>query len=381
MSDPRLQLQVALRVPPRPLSIAGMPAVLRAAFAAGSLPQVERVVLTGDPGPLESSWPGVLGRVPKLSENLAAGIATLELSGEGLPDSGALARFCAEALGGAGRAAWIWRGEPVAVFVPATDPAASQTPASVSAIPAADGDWIPARDPGEIRAAEAALFASLGKPTDGFLSRFDRRISTAVSRRLAATSVTPNAITWTSIVVGLAGAAAIAVGSPGAAIPFAGTLLVWLSAILDGCDGELARVKWMASEAGARLDLFGDHVVNFAVLAAVAVHVHRARPPGFAAASILLALGVAASAWTVARFQVPARGPGRRDLALVVERLASRDFVYLLIPLAALSRLDWFFWAAAIGSNLFWAWLLWTLGTVRRRRPAPPRDTESRSPA
>jgi len=378
MSDPRLQLQVALRVPPRLLSIAGMPAVLRAAFSAGSLPQVERVVLTGDPEPLESAWPGVLGRVPKLSENLAAGTATLELSGEGLPDSRALARFCAEALSGAGETAWIWRGEPVAVFVPATDPAASQTRgASVSTIPAADGAWIPARDPGEIRAAEAALFASLGKPTDGFLSRFDRRISTALSRRLAATAVTPNAITWTSIVIGVAGALAIAVGSPGPAIPFVGTLLVWLSAILDGCDGELARLKWMASEGGARLDLFGDHVVNFAVLAAVAVHVHRARPPGFAAASILLALGVAASAWTVARFQSAARGPGRRDLALAVERLASRDFVYLLIPLAALNRLDWFFWAAAVGSNLFWL-LLWAL---HRRTRAARRDTTSQSPA
>ena len=52
--------------------------------------------------------------------------------------------------------------------------------------------------------------------------------------------------------------------------------------------------------------------------------------------------------------------PDRRSgLARMVERVASRDYVYVLIVLAALGRLEWFIWAAAIGANLFWAgvWL------------------------
>jgi hypothetical protein len=74
----------------------------------------------------------------------------------------------------------------------------------------------------------------------------------------------------------------------------------------------------------------------------------------------------------------PATEAGR--LELLIERLASRDFVYLVIPLAALDRLDWFFWAAAVGSNLFWL-SLWAVHRKTRRDVAGPRDTTSQSTA
>jgi phosphatidylglycerophosphate synthase len=153
--------------------------------------------------------------------------------------------------------------------------------------------------------------------------------------------------------------------------------------VLDGCDGEIARVKLLSSPAGARLDLFGDYVVNFATLAAIAVHVRHARPEGFGIAALLLAIGVPVSAATVAYVSSsPASKAGR--LELLIERLASRDFVYLVIPLAALDRLDWFFWSAAAGSNLFWLslWALhWKARRLRVRGAARPRDTTSQSTA
>jgi phosphatidylglycerophosphate synthase len=357
MSAPRLQL--ALRASSRPLeiSVAGVPIRERVARALSTLPEVERIATPGSAQPLRTD------------------LATVELSGEGLPETSAFSRFAAKAADATGRTAWIWRGEPIAVYFPAGDPPGTEWPPEriASELPAEAESWTPVRDGVEARAAEDRLFAALGKPTDGFLSRLDRRVSTAISRRLARTRVTPNAVTWVSIGVGLAGAVALA--SAGTAVCVAGALLVWLSAILDGCDGEIARVKLLASEAGARLDLFGDHLVNFAVLAAIAVHVHRARPEGFAAAAVLLAVGVCASAWTVARLSGNGRSPSAGwDLA--VERLASRDFVYLVIPLAALDRLDWFFWAAAVGSNVFWV-ALWAWH--RRLRSSNPRDDASRS--
>ncbi len=366
MSAPKLQL--ALRDSSGPLAIAGIPAGVRAAHALAALPEVTRCVPPGaDSG-----------------ERLRTDLPTVELSGEGLPDPAAFSRFAATAAAGAGRTAWTWSGETVAVYFPEGDsPGPEWPPASIaSEVPAAGDDWIPVRDAAEARVAEERLFAALGKPTDGFLSRFDRRVSTALSRRLARTAVTPNQITWVSIAVGLAGALAIA--APGRGICLAGTLLVWLSAVLDGCDGEIARIKLLSSPAGARLDLFGDHVVNFATLAAIAVHVHHERPQGFGIAALLLAVGVSVSAATVASLSsAAATEPGRAGrLELLIERLASRDFVYLVIPLAALNRLDWFFWAAAAGSNLFWL-SLWALHwkTRRRRGVARPRDTTSQSPA
>lgn len=355
MSVPKLQL--ALRAPSQPLEIAGLPAHARAAHALSALPELARWV---PPGSAERT-----------------DLPTVEISGDGLPDAAAVARFAAEAASAAGRVAWIWRGEPVAVYFPAGDAPGTEAkwpPGRIeSQIPAADAAWTPVRDAAEARAAEDRLFAALGKPTDGFLSRLDRRVSTALSRRLAATSVTPNQITWVSIAVGLAGA--IALASADRTLCVAGALLAWVSAILDGCDGEIARIKLLSSEAGARLDLLGDHLVNFGVLAGIAVHVYHARPEGFTTAALLLAAGVGASAWTVARLTSNGRGPSAGwDLA--VERLASRDFVYLVIPLAALDRLDWFFWAAAAGSNLFWL-ALWA--SHRRLRSARARDDASRS--
>jgi phosphatidylglycerophosphate synthase len=364
MSAPKVQL--VLRVPSEPFAVAGIRAGDRAAHTLSQLPEVAVVtVASGSSATLRSDLP------------------TVELSGEGLPDPAAFARFAAEAAAGTGRMAWIWRGETIAVWFPAKDAPQDRgewPPARIaSKILAADEAWTPVRDAAEARAAEDRLFAALGKPNDGFLSRFDRRISTALSRRLVRTSVTPNQITWASMAVGLAGAAAMA--SPSWSLSVAGTILVWFSAILDGCDGEIARVKLLSSPSGARLDLLGDHVVNFATLAAIALHVRHTRPEGFGIAALLLAVGVAASALSVA-WVSQSTGDSSREgrLELVIERLASRDFVYLMIPLAVLNRLDWFFWGSAVGSNLFWL-ALWGLLWRARRGIARTRDTTSRSPA
>jgi hypothetical protein len=52
----------------------------------------------------------------------------------------------------------------------------------------------------------------------------------------------------------------------------AGGILVWLSAILDGADGILARAKRMQSELGRALDGTADLVVAFSVLLAATYH-------------------------------------------------------------------------------------------------------------
>lgn len=377
-------LQLAVRVPRDPLTVAGVPAAVRSAWelAAGEGPG--RVALCDAPADLQDAWRGVLGSRGRFASSgdwaaelsLAAPAATL--SGDGIPDAAAFFRFCAEAAEIRRSAAWVWRGQPIAAYRPPGDSAGPSWPPGLpdgaARIEASEESWTPVRDAAEARAAERRLFASLGKPTDGFFSRLDRRFSIALSRRLIGTRITPNQITWVSIAVGLLGAWAIASIDYGTCL--VGGALLWLSAILDGCDGEVARLKLSSSPAGARLDLFGDHLVNFAALAGIALHVHRERPEGFATAAVLLAFGVAMSAFTVARLpQDPGRG-GTVDRT--IERIASRDFVYLVIPLAAVRRLDWFFYAAAAGSNLFWL-ALW--GLSWRRRSLRPRSEQSQSRA
>src|SRR5712671_2689653 len=111
------------------------------------------------------------------------------------------------------------------------------------------------------KAAEAWLLQSLIKDTEGFMSRHvERRISLAITRRLVATSITPNAMTLVSLAVGLLGAPFFL--SPDPLLQVTGSLLFLTHSILDGCDGELARLKFLESPGGARLDFWGDNLVH-----------------------------------------------------------------------------------------------------------------------
>src|SRR6185369_12242163 len=107
------------------------------------------------------------------------------------------------------------------------------------------------------------------KPQDGFMSRyFDRYISLAVSRRLLNTAVSPNAMTCVSAAIGILGALCFLV--PTHAARLAGAALVWLHSVLDGCDGELARVRFQESDFGAVLDFWSDNLVHLALFGCMA---------------------------------------------------------------------------------------------------------------
>src|SRR3989304_2869286 len=79
--------------------------------------------------------------------------------------------------------------------------------------------------------------------------------------------LTPNQITLISLLLGLAGAACFLGGGwvPGG---LGGVLLVaWYT--FDNCDGEVARIKGLSSEFGARLDDFSDSMVDLSFFVAL----------------------------------------------------------------------------------------------------------------
>ena len=57
-----------------------------------------------------------------------------------------------------------------------------------------------------------------------------------------------------------------------------GALLFMLSSTLDGCDGEIARLKFRQSRFGGWLDIWSDNVVHVAVFGAIAVGLYREAP-------------------------------------------------------------------------------------------------------
>ena len=108
----------------------------------------------------------------------------------------------------------------------------------------------------ELKAATqpASIFArNSGEHWAGRL--YVRRLSPYVTRALLPTRVSPNAVTWGMLVVGLAAAAVLTLPGlgPGARRR---SLLIQLQILLDCSDGELARWRRQFSPAGIYLDRF-----------------------------------------------------------------------------------------------------------------------------
>ncbi|MCI0547948.1 MAG: CDP-alcohol phosphatidyltransferase family protein [Candidatus Rokubacteria bacterium] len=220
----------------------------------------------------------------------------------------------------------------------------------------------PLRAAGDVARAEAWLLQSLIKDDEGFMSRhFERRLSLAVTRRLMGTRVTPNMMTLVSLGIGLAGAACFLWTDP--VYQLAGALLFLAHSILDGCDGELARLKFMESPQGAVLDFWGDNVVHVAVFACMAAGWSLEQGALWPVALGLLAIaGTLGTASVLSgRFLAPT-GPPREGgfWARVVDGLAHRDFIYLIVALAAFGKASWFLVLSGIGTPLFLLLVLWT---------------------
>ena len=141
-------------------------------------------------------------------------------------------------------------------------------PQGAVSIAAADG--LPYRlngDENARRTAEDILFARLADSTrqsDGFLAKhISRKISQRMSRKLVLTGITPNQVTLICAAIGLIGAVFFALG--GYLFPVLGAALFVVCVIVDGVDGEIARLKLQESEFGHKLDIILDNVVHFAI--------------------------------------------------------------------------------------------------------------------
>jgi len=147
-----------------------------------------------------------------------------------------------------------------------------------------DAFWIDVDDLRAVRRAEQALLARLSKLGDGPVSRYlNRPLSTRITRRLVARSVTPNQISVFCFALSLVAAGLFAAG--GALALALGGLLAQLSSVLDGCDGEVARLKLRESAFGGWFDAVLDRYSDAFLLFGLTWHV-------FAAQGSALVLGV-----------------------------------------------------------------------------------------
>jgi len=127
-------------------------------------------------------------------------------------------------------------------------------------------DWVDVDDLASFKQAEKILLKSLLPPKDGFISRtINRKFSLPLTKVLSKTVLTPNQITFISFLVALAAAVAFALRRP-----FWGGILTQLTSILDGVDGEIARLKFLQSDYGGLFDAILDRYADFFIVLGMA---------------------------------------------------------------------------------------------------------------
>lgn len=110
---------------------------------------------------------------------------------------------------------------------------------------------------------------SVIKPDDGFLAYyFSAQLANLLVRVLRHTPVTPNMLTFTSLVLGVVTAYLYSRGDWKSLI--IGAILHHLSFILDCGDGQLARVKGLKSQMGHWFDYHSDKIKDFLLLLGLA---------------------------------------------------------------------------------------------------------------
>ena len=132
-------------------------------------------------------------------------------------------------------------------------------------MPLGDNFWIDVDDKTDRRNAELLICNKLKKDTDGPVSRIlNRPISLRISKLLLKTGITPNQISIISTVIGLVGASFFFSGEYFYLI--LGGILIHIHSIVDGCDGEVARLKLRQTKYGGWLDAVLDRYVDAAII-------------------------------------------------------------------------------------------------------------------
>ena len=234
----------------------------------------------------------------------------------------------------------------------------------------------------DLKRAENYLFNTLKSRTDSWLTRrINRRISLAITKRLANLPITPNQITVINFLIGLVGCVLIFRGSPFSIA--LGSMIFLLSSILDGCDGELARLRFQKSHIGAWLDVTTDNIVHWTLFTALTVSsVNRFGFFPYGILGGLLLLGSFLS-FVFTWFAVPSGRKSKSGLLFseatlkdivstkdtvssLVDKTANRDFAYLLVALALADRAHWFLVLGGVGAPVF-AWLLYKRVISRKK--------------
>ena len=179
-----------------------------------------------------------------------------------------------------------------------------------------------------------------------------RKISRFVSGLLSRTPVTPNQVTIISLILGIISGVFFSLGEYTYTIT-AG-LLYFLSTVFDQCDGEVARLKQMATEFGRKLDIIVDAIVNAVNVIGITIAVYTKTGSILVIiAGFFATMGISISLLLVTYFSHNSKkNTGAKEM---LDKLNNKDFFYIIILLSVIfNQMIWFLLIMAIGTNIYW---------------------------
>ncbi|MFN7914300.1 MAG: lysylphosphatidylglycerol synthase domain-containing protein [Vicinamibacterales bacterium] len=237
-------------------------------------------------------------------------------------------------------------------------------------------------------AADATLQRSVFKPTDATMARFNRRMSLPISTALLRTPVSANAMSVFVCALGLFSGWLFSVGEYGAGL--AGASISLAASILDGCDGEIARLKYQESALGCWLETIGDYSYYIAIF--IGLTVGAVKQTGAPFMATLGAAGIAGTLLSfalliylrrtitqgrpetlhaVARTRFKAESSWWTRLVWRLSFVATRAAMpYGILALAIVGLLPAVVVLCAIGANVYWLSLVFKLPALLGQ-PAP----------
>jgi phosphatidylglycerophosphate synthase len=238
--------------------------------------------------------------------------------------------------------------------------------------------------------AEKKLESWLVKPTDGIFARMNRKVSIPISRHLIKFPITPNMVSLFTLGVSFASGLYFGLGGYWNAL-IGAVLSVWAS-ILDGCDGEVARLKLQASDFGCWLDTVCDYLYYIFIFVGMTVGLVRSTgKTSYLTWGGMLLLGAIATfvMASIGRKRLSGRRPEQylavwqkkaesqmsNPLAYVgrhLEFIIRRCFLPYALLAFALLNLTWIpICVGAVGGNLAWIISAYSLVTFSTKEAKP----------
>jgi len=121
--------------------------------------------------------------------------------------------------------------------------------------------WLDIDDECAVKKANKYLLQNLTKTADGPVSRYlNRPLSTRITKLIINTNISPNQISVFCFTLAIAASLLFISGNPIYLI--IGGCLAQASSIIDGCDGEIARLKFIGTKYGGWLDSVLDRYAD-----------------------------------------------------------------------------------------------------------------------